>query len=73
MNRYVVIKLGGHALNQCDGTLALDAIADDVKELLRDGVRPIIVHGAGPQINAQLTASSHSTTFCRCAVPTDRI
>ncbi len=47
----VVIKYGGHAMG--DATLAAD-FARDVVMLKQAGVRPVIVHGGGPQISAML-------------------
>src|SRR5258706_14881297 len=47
----VVIKYGGHAMN--DETLRL-AFAQDVVFLRYSGLRPGVVHGGGPQISAHL-------------------
>ncbi|MFF3560333.1 acetylglutamate kinase [Streptomyces sp. NPDC002574] len=49
--RTVVVKYGGHAMTD-DALLA--AFADDVVRLRRAGVRPVVVHGGGPQISAHL-------------------
>ncbi|MFD3457152.1 acetylglutamate kinase [Streptomyces sp. NPDC058691] len=49
--RTVVIKYGGHAMTD-DALLA--AFADDVVRLRCAGVRPVVVHGGGPQISAHL-------------------
>jgi acetylglutamate kinase len=47
----VVIKYGGHAMG--DPRLALN-FAQDIVLLEQSGVRPIVVHGGGPQIAALL-------------------
>ncbi|MFB7941428.1 acetylglutamate kinase [Streptomyces sp. NPDC127049] len=49
--RTVVVKFGGNAM--VDGSL-LEAFARDVVELWRAGLRPVVVHGGGPQISAML-------------------
>ncbi len=49
--RTVVIKLGGHAMVDEDLTAAF---ARDVVALHRAGLRPVVVHGGGPQIDAEL-------------------
>jgi acetylglutamate kinase len=47
----VVVKFGGHAM--IDPALT-QAFAKDIVFLHYAGLRPVIVHGGGPQINAQL-------------------
>jgi len=49
--RTVVLKYGGHAM--ADPALAA-SFAADVVFLRYAGLRPVVVHGGGPQINAQL-------------------
>jgi acetylglutamate kinase len=49
--RTVVIKLGGHAMVDEDLTAAF---ARDVVFLRYAGLRPVVVHGGGPQIDAEL-------------------
>ncbi|MGW7264870.1 acetylglutamate kinase [Streptomyces sp. NPDC054842] len=49
--RTVVIKLGGHAMVDADLTAAF---ARDVAFLRYAGLRPVVVHGGGPQIDAEL-------------------
>jgi acetylglutamate kinase len=49
--RTVVLKYGGHAM--ADQALAA-SFAADVVFLRYAGLRPVVVHGGGPQINAQL-------------------
>lgn len=56
----VVIKFGGHAMT--DEALRL-AFAQDVVFLRYAGLRPVVVHGGGPQINAHLDRLGIETTF----------
>jgi acetylglutamate kinase len=56
----VVIKFGGHAMT--DDGLRL-AFAQDVVFLRYAGLRPVVVHGGGPQINAHLDRLGMETTF----------
>ncbi len=50
-DRIMVIKFGGNAM--VDDTL-LRAFAEDVVYLRHTGIRPVIVHGGGPQISSML-------------------
>jgi len=55
VTRFVVVKLGGHALDGADDlAVALDRLAHDLQGLLASDVSPILVHGAGPQISSML-------------------
>jgi acetylglutamate kinase len=56
----VVIKYGGHAMT--DDTLRV-AFARDVVFLRYAGLRPVVVHGGGPQINAHLDKLGIESTF----------
>lgn len=47
----VVVKLGGHAMGTQQ---ALDSFARDIVLMQQLGVKPVIVHGGGPMINAML-------------------
>src|SRR5215470_3638104 len=55
-----VIKYGGHAMT--DGALR-DAFAQDVVFLRYAGLRPVVVHGGGPQISAHLDRLGVASTF----------
>ena len=55
-----VIKYGGHAMT--DGALR-DAFAQDVVFLRYAGLRPVVVHGGGPQISAHLERLGVASTF----------
>jgi len=56
----VVIKYGGHAM--ADEALRL-GFAQDIVFLRYAGLRPVVVHGGGPQISAQLERLGVPSTF----------
>lgn len=56
----VVIKFGGNAM--VDESLQR-TFAQDVVELWRAGLRPVVVHGGGPQISAMLDRLGLETRF----------
>ena len=56
----VVIKYGGHAMT--DDTLRA-AFAQDLVFLRYAGLRPVVVHGGGPQVTAQLDRLGIESTF----------
>lgn len=56
----VVVKFGGNAM--VDDALAR-AFAEDIVALQRAGLRPIVTHGGGPQISAELVARGISNEF----------
>ncbi len=56
----VLIKYGGHAMT--DEALSL-AFAQDVVFLRYAGLRPVVVHGGGPQISAHLDRLGMESTF----------
>ncbi len=56
----VLIKYGGHAMT--DEALRL-AFAEDVVFLRYAGLRPVVVHGGGPQISAHLDRLGMESTF----------
>jgi acetylglutamate kinase len=58
--RTIVIKLGGHAM--VDEKLRI-AFARDVAFLRYAGLRPVVVHGGGPQITAQLDRLGIESSF----------
>lgn len=58
--KIIVIKYGGHAMTD----FALQAsFAADVVMLKQIGVRPVIVHGGGPQIGATLARMGRQSQF----------
>ncbi len=58
--RTVVIKYGGHAMTE--ETLRL-AFAEDLVFLRYAGLRPVVVHGGGPQITEELDRLGVESTF----------
>lgn len=58
--RIVVLKYGGHAMTD-DGLR--QAFAEDVVFLRHAGLRPVVVHGGGPQISAHLDRLGVPSTF----------
>lgn len=58
--RVVLIKIGGSTL--VDQTL-FDRLAEDVVLLHSVGIKPIIVHGGGPQIGHELRIAGKETSF----------
>jgi acetylglutamate kinase len=56
----VVVKYGGHAMT--DPALAA-SFAADIVFLRYAGLRPVVVHGGGPQINTQLDALGIEAKF----------
>ena len=60
MGKTIVIKYGGHAMT--DEALRA-SFAADVVLLKHIGVRPVIVHGGGPQIAETLEAMGRQSTF----------
>ena len=68
-NETVVIKYGGHAMG--DDQLA-SLFAQDVVMLKQSGVRPVIVHGGGPQIGAMLERLGIKSEFTSGLRVTDK-
>ena len=60
LGKTIVIKYGGHAMT--DAKLQA-SFAADVVLLKHIGVRPVIVHGGGPQIAATLDRMGRKSTF----------
>lgn len=56
----VVIKYGGNAMT--DDSLK-EAFAEDVVFLKYAGLKPVVVHGGGPQISAHLDRLGIESTF----------
>ena len=64
--RCVVVKLGGNAVTDGaagTGTSLLEAFAEDVVFLRYAGLRPVVVHGGGPQITAHLERLGIASVF----------
>jgi acetylglutamate kinase len=56
--RVLVVKFGGHAMSDNDGEFG-----KKLASAIAHGLKVVVVHGGGPQINAALEASSISSTF----------
>ncbi|KAJ8613540.1 hypothetical protein CTAYLR_002162 [Chrysophaeum taylorii] len=56
----VVVKYGGHAMSD---EAAARCFAQDIVLLQKLGVRPVVVHGGGPQIGNLLSRLNVSTSF----------
>lgn len=61
--RTVVVKYGGNALAGTSDHDALSLFAEDVVLMHAVGIRPVIVHGGGPQINDMLTRLNITSQF----------
>lgn len=61
--RTVVVKLGGNALTDESEPALLRAFAEDVVFLRYAGLRPVVVHGGGPQITRQLARLGIASEF----------
>ena len=59
-NKYIVIKYGGHAMvNEKLST----SFTQDISLLDKLGIKPIIVHGGGPQIEPMLNELNIESKF----------
>ena len=58
--RWVVVKFGGHAMGSPELTAAF---ARDIVMLRQTGLRPVVVHGGGPQIGSMLERLQIKTEF----------
>lgn len=58
--KYFVIKYGGHAMG--DESLSI-SFAQDISYLEKLGIKPVIVHGGGPQIGAMLEKLNIESKF----------
>lgn len=56
----IVIKLGGHAMSS---PAAMDSFARDIVMMRQCNLKPVIVHGGGPMINAMLDKLEIKTEF----------
>ena len=65
----VLIKYGGHAMGE---EAVARQFAADVVLMKLMGVRPVVVHGGGPQISAMLDRAGVSSTFVDGLRVTDR-
>ncbi|MCA0872948.1 acetylglutamate kinase [Seohaeicola saemankumensis] len=65
----VVIKLGGNAMGSDE---AMDSFARDIVLMSHVGVKPVIVHGGGPMINAMLDKLDIKSEFVNGKRVTDQ-
>lgn len=61
--RTVVVKYGGNALAGTSEHDALALFAEDIVLMHTVGIRPVVVHGGGPQINDMLTRLNIESKF----------
>ena len=61
--RTVVVKYGGNALAGTSDHDALTLFAEDIVLMHTVGIRPVVVHGGGPQINAMLNRLNIESSF----------
>jgi acetylglutamate kinase len=59
----VVVKYGGNALAGAPESDALTSFAQDVVLMRAVGIRPVVVHGGGPQIGALMTRLGKESEF----------
>ena len=59
----VVVKFGGNAIAGTSDHDALSLFAEDIVLMHTVGIRPIVVHGGGPQINEMLTRLNIESSF----------
>ena len=59
----VVVKFGGNAIAGTSDHDALSLFAEDIVLMHTVGIRPVVVHGGGPQINDMLTRLIIESSF----------
>jgi len=62
-NAIMVIKYGGNALAGSDEASALASFAQDIVLLQAVGIKPVVVHGGGPQIAEMLARVGKTSEF----------
>jgi acetylglutamate kinase len=62
-NAVMVIKYGGNALAGGDEASALASFAEDIILLQAVGIKPVVVHGGGPQIAEMLARVGKTSQF----------
>ncbi len=61
--KVVVVKYGGNALAGASEADALDLFAQDIVLMRSVGIRPVVVHGGGPQISDMIKRLGLKTEF----------
>jgi acetylglutamate kinase len=69
--RTVVVKYGGNALAGTSEHDALSLFAEDIVLMHAVGIRPVVVHGGGPQINEMLARLNIESSFANGLRVTD--
>lgn len=69
--RTVVVKYGGNALAGTSDHDALTLFAEDIVLMHAVGIRPVVVHGGGPQINDMLSRLNIKSSFSQGLRVTD--
>ena len=69
--RTVVVKYGGNALAGTSEHDALALFAEDIVLMHTVGIRPVVVHGGGPQINEMLSRLQIESSFSQGLRVTD--
>ena len=59
----MVVKYGGNALAGASESDALELFAKDIVLMYSVGIKPIVVHGGGPQISAMMNRLGKETEF----------
>jgi len=67
----VVVKFGGNAIAGTSDHDALSLFAEDIVLMHTVGIRPVVVHGGGPQINEMLTQLNIESSFANGLRVTD--
>ena len=61
--KVMVVKYGGNALAGASESDALELFAKDIVLMYSVGIKPIVVHGGGPQISEMMTKLGKETEF----------
>lgn len=69
--RTIVVKYGGNALAGTSDHDALALFAEDIVLMHAVGIRPVVVHGGGPQINEMLSRLKIESSFSQGLRVTD--
>jgi acetylglutamate kinase len=62
-DKVVVVKYGGNVLSGADESIALRLFAEDIVLMRQVGMKPVVVHGGGPQIGELLTKLNIASEF----------
>jgi acetylglutamate kinase len=62
-DKVVVVKYGGNVLSDADEASALRLFAEDIVMMRQVGMKPVVVHGGGPQIAELLTRLNIKSEF----------